>query len=137
MKRNIGIWIDSRQAVIVILNDKTTSLKRIPSNIESRVRIPGESKKYGRFGGQFLTFEKNRLMKKNRQTSQFLKVLVKEILPCDALVIFGPSNMKKILEKEVLKNIQLASKLQGVCNAELLTDNQMIAWVKKFYKSNS
>lgn len=133
MKRNVGIWIDSKQAIIVNLKGGQETLKKIPSNIDFRVREPGETKKYGRFGGQYLTYEKNRLMKKNLQTSQFLKTLIKEIIHCDSIVIFGPSKMKKIFEKEILKNMQLAKKLKGVYNSDLITENQMKAWVRKFY----
>jgi hypothetical protein len=134
MKRNIGIWIDSKHAVIITLVNEQVALKKIESNIEFRVRIPGEAKKFGRFGGQYLTYEKNRLMRKTHQTNQFLRSLIKEIISCDAVVIFGPSNMKKMLEKEILKTANLTNKLQGVYNAELMTDNQMKAWVRDYYK---
>lgn len=134
MKKNIGIWIDTKQAVIVKLSNDTHSIKKIDSTIETRERVEGESKKYGRFGGQYLTFEKNRLHRKNEQTNQYMKSLLKEIDNCDNVVIFGPSNMKKILEKEIKGNMQIADKLSGVSNSEHMTENQMVAWVKDFYK---
>jgi len=134
MKKNIGIWIDTKHAVIVKLSNNTHSIKKIDSTIETRERVEGESKKYGRFGGQYLTFEKNRLHRKNEQTNQYMKSLLKEIDTCDSVVIFGPSNMKKILEKEIKGNMQIADKLSGVSNSEHITENQMVAWVKDFYK---
>jgi len=135
MKKNIGIWIDTKQAVIVKLSDNLDhSLKKIDSNIETRERVDGETSKYGRFGNQYLTYEKNRKNRKNEQTNVYMKNLIKEVQDCEKVVLFGPSNMKKIFEKEIKKNIQIADKLVGVSNAELLTDNQMVAWVKDFYK---
>ncbi|WP_299525302.1 hypothetical protein [uncultured Lutibacter sp.] len=134
MKKNIGIWIDTKQAVIIKLSNDTHSVKVIESNIETRERIDGESKKYGRFGGQFMTFEKNKLNRKIEQTNQYVKNLLKEVEKCESVVLFGPSNMKNILEKELKSNMQLADKLIGVSNSTLLTENQMVAWVKDFYK---
>ena len=134
MKKNIGIWIDTKQAVIIKLLNDTHSVKVIESNIETRERIDGESKKYGRFGGQFMTFEKNKLNRKIEQTNQYVKNLLKEVENCDSVVLFGPSKMKTIFEKELKSNMQLANKLIGVSNSKLLTENQMVAWVKDFYK---
>ena len=137
MKKNIGIWIDTKQAVIIELLDKDHAVKIIESNIETRERIPGETKKFGRFGGQYLAFEKNKLNRKNEQTNQFIKNLLKEAHNCDSIVLFGPSRMKNIFEKELKNNIQLADKLLGVSSSKLLTENQMVAWVKDFYKKTA
>ena len=134
MKKNIGIWIDTNQAVIIRLSNSSHTIKRIDSNIETRERVSGESKKFGRFGNQYLTYEKNRLNRRNEQTSQYMKTLLKEINNCDAIVLFGPSRMKRILEKEIKNNMLISNKLVGVSNSALLTENQMVAWVKDFYK---
>ena len=133
MKKNIGIWIDTKQAVVIKLSNSTHSIKKIESNIETRERVPGESKKYGRFGNQYITYEKNRLNRRNEQTKYFLKNLLKEIENCESVVILGPSNMKNNFAKEIKNNMQFSNKLAGIANSNLLTENQMIAWVKKFY----
>ena len=135
MEKNIGIWIDTSQAVIVELLNGEHTIKTIESNIETRERIPGESKKYGRFGGQYLTYEKNRENKKIAQTNQFLKILLQEIENCEAIVLFGPSIMKTIFEKEIKNNLNTIHKLVGVFDADSMTENQVVAWVKDFYKN--
>ena len=135
MKKNIGIWIDTKQAFIIeIFNKDQHSIKKIESNIELKKRFDGENSKQGRFGNQYLTYEKNRLNRKNEQTNQYMKTLIKEVDNCDAIVLFGPSNMKKIFEKEIKNNFQIANKLTGVSNSGLITENQMVAWVKDYYK---
>lgn len=134
MKKNIGIWIDSKQAFIINLSNGKHTIKTIESNIEFRERVEGESKKFGRFGGQYITYEKNRENKQMFQTNEFIKNLLKELSSCDSFVIFGPSKMKKILKKEIKNNMLLAPKLLGVFKSEQLTENQMVAWVKDYYK---
>ena len=136
MKKTIGIWIDTKQAFIVRLSNNNHTIKIIKSNINTRERVPGESKKFGRFGGQYMTFEKNKLNRKNEQTNLFIKNLLKEVHSCDYLVVFGPSKMKNIFKKEIQTNIILTPKLAGVFNADSLTENQMVAWVKDFYNKN-
>jgi len=133
MKKNIGIWIDSNQAIIVKLSNNTHTLKKIESLIETRERVPGETKKYGRFSGQYITYEKNRKNRRNEQANSFFKNLVKEVTNCDSIVLFGPAKMKNLFEKEIKKNMQIADKLVGVYNSDSLTENQIVALVKNFY----
>lgn len=135
MKQHIGIWIDTKHAVIIKLEKNNHSIKKIESHIDTRLRIEGESKRYGRFGNQYLTYEKNRKNKRTLQTHKFIKSLFKEIIHCDSFVIFGPSTMKKELKKEINHNILFANKLSGVYKSELMTDNQMVAWVKNHFKN--
>jgi len=137
MRKNIGIWIDTKQAFIIKVTNSNHSIKKIESNIETRERVPGESKKYGRFGGQYMTFEKNKLNRRNIQTKKFFKQLLKEILNCDNVVLFGPSKMKKLFKKEIKSNMQVKDKLIGVYKSELLTENQLVAWVKDFYNKTT
>lgn len=135
MKKNIGIWLDSKQAFIINLSNENHTIKTIESNIEFRERVEGESKKFGRFGGQYITYEKNRENKQAFQTNEFIKNLLKELTNCDSFVIFGPSKMKKILKKEIKNNMLLAPKLLGVFKSDQLTENQMVAWVKDYFKT--
>lgn len=133
MKNNIGIWIDTHQAVLIKLSNGDQTVKTIESHIDTKVRTPEESKKYGRFGGRYITYEKNWANKKIQQTNHFLKKLLTEIEDCDAVVLFGPSIMKTIFEKEIKNNINLIGQLFGVFDADSMTENQMVAWVKDFY----
>lgn len=134
MKNNIGIWIDTHQAVVIKLSNGKHSVKIIESNIDAKVRTPEESKKYGRFGGRYLTYEKNWENIKLAQTQAFLKILLNEIEDCDAVVLFGPSILKTIFEKEIKNDLNLIGKLVGVFDADAMTENQILAWVKDFYK---
>ena len=133
MKKQTGIWLDHEKATIITLNRNRYKLNTIESDIVTKERTDGETKKYGRFGDQALSQEKHRERRIKEQTSNYLKNLMKEINDVDELVLFGPANMKKELEKHIHKDTTLASKLKAVVSADSMTDNQMVAWVKKFY----
>ena len=135
MKKNIGIWIDFKQAFIITLQNNEHFIENVQSGIEFRERIEGETKKYGRFGGQYITYEKNRENKKSQQTAEYLKILLTKLNDSTSILIFGPSKMKKILKKEIKNNLLLSSKLVGVFKSGQLTENQLIAYVKDFYNT--
>lgn len=135
MKKNVGIWLDTRQAVIIVLSNGEHAVRTIESNIDTSVHTPEESKKYGRFEGHYTTYEKNWANKKQAQTYEFLKTLLNEIEDSDAVVLFGPSIMKTIFEKEIKNNLNLVGKVAGVYDTASMTKNQMVARVKDFYKN--
>lgn len=135
MKKQTGIWLDHEKATIITLDINDYKLTTIESDIVTRDRIDGETKKYGRFGDQSLSQEKHKERRIKEQTSNYLKNLLSEIKDVDELVLFGPANMKKELEKHILNDTNLSSKLKTVVSADSMTENQMVAWVKKFYQS--
>lgn len=135
MKKQTGIWLDHEKATIITLDRDKYKLNTIESGIVFRERTEGETKKYGRFGDQSLSPEKHKERRIKEQTSKYLKNILSEIKGVDELVLFGPANMKKELEKLILNDTTLASKLKAVVPADSMTENQMVAWVKRFYLS--
>jgi hypothetical protein len=134
MEKQTGIWLDKEKAIIINLMEGKHSIKRLRSEITTRERFPGESKKFGRFGNQFLSMEsKKRNMAKN-QTNEYLKNIINEIRYVDKLVLFGPAEMKNQLEKAILSDNRVSNKLISVESADNMTENQLVAWVKNYYK---
>lgn len=133
-KQYVGVWIDSKNAMIITISDKGQMIKKIDSGIETRIREEGEKNKISKLGGQSLDLGKKKLFKKKDQQSNFFKNVIEEINHADSFVLFGPSSMKYNLGKEIHKNIELSGKIDGVETADSMTENQMYAWVRDFYK---
>ena len=136
MEKKTGIWLDKEQAIIINLSPGKHHIKYLESNITTRERFPGEGKNFGRFGKQFLSLEsKKRNMIKN-QSDEYLKNIIDEVKYTDKLVLFGPAEMKTHLEKAIQGNNLVSEKLVGVEPADNMTENQLIAWVKDYYKES-
>lgn len=129
-----GVWIDLKKAILVNLHSDKKEVKTILSAIEPNERTPGESKDFVRFGNQFSNLEKQKENRLNNQTKEYLNHVLEELGHSDEFVIFGPAGMKHELEKLVLKNRDLSTKLKGVKTADSMTDNQTAAWVVDFFK---
>jgi len=137
MEKQTGIWLDKEKAIIINLKEGTHSIKYLESSITTRERFQGEGKRFGRFGNQFLSMEsKKRNMVKN-QSEEYLKNIINEIKSVDMLVLFGPAEMKTHLEKAIRNNSQISKKLVAVEPADNMTENQLVAWVKDYYKKLS
>jgi hypothetical protein len=134
MKKQTGIWIDTKKAVIVSLTENNHEVKTIPSSIQGRERITGETRAFSRFGFQFLDFAKKKKNRLANEKREYLKTVVAEIKNATEIVLFGPSGMKIELEKFIQDDTVLASRLRAVETADSMTENQMVAWVKNHYQ---
>ena len=47
MKKNVGVWIDHRKAVIVLLTDGGEEISEIASNVGKHVRFSGDQSEDG------------------------------------------------------------------------------------------
>lgn len=134
MKKQTGVWLDKEKAIIINLSEGNHTIKHIESNINIRERIPGEGKKFGRFGSQFLSLENKKKNRVKKQTAKYyLKKIVLEIKNSDEIVLFGPAEMKTELKKMIFENNKISSKLVAVKTADSMTENQLVAWVKEYY----
>ena len=135
MKVQTGIWIDTQQAVIVTLHDKEEHSREVlESGISSRERVPGETKDFGRFGDQYLDPEHKKEHRLEQQKKDYFKALAERVKGTAELVLFGPAGMKIAFEKYIRENRTLADKLLAVETTDSMTENQIAAWVKDFYR---
>ncbi|MCD2259626.1 hypothetical protein [Psychroserpens luteolus] len=135
MKRT-GIWLDKDKALIVTIEKEQETLQTIPSNIE-HYRIHGGSGTRFKGGPQDVVQDSKYLEREKHQLKQYFKTIVDEIKDTDALVIFGPAGTNEKFSEELQKNYKpLGTKIKGVQKADSMTDNQVKAWVRDFFKSN-
>ncbi|HEY8661059.1 MAG TPA: hypothetical protein VIL78_18650 [Hanamia sp.] len=134
MKKQIGVWINLKKAVITSLEENNHEIKTIYSSIEGRERIPGEKKAFTRFGNQVLEFGKKKQNRLANEKKEYLKKVLNELKGADEIVLSGPAGMKTELEKLIQDDTDLSSRLKGVETTDRMTENQIVAWVKKYFE---
>ena len=131
--KKAGIWLDQKEAKVITLADDSEEIKTIYSQIETRERIPGESKIYGRFGKQYLNDEKTKEIKIDAQLKRYLNEVIQTLEDKDELMIFGPGKTKKELEKLIRNHPRMYARLKEIRIAKQMTENQKVAYVKDFF----
>src|SRR5688572_3188044 len=91
MKKQIGLWIDHRKAIIVVIKDGQEEIKKIKSNMEKDVRFKGE-------GGEG---EDVRDRQFQNHLNSFYDEVVAYIRDADMIQVFGPGEAKGELEKRL------------------------------------
>ena len=134
--KNVGIWIDKREAKIVSIEAGNESLNTIMSDIED-FHPSGGSGTSLKGGSQDVVQDSKYLEREKQQLAEFFKDIVLFIKGADAIVIFGPSQTGKKLYNELLeKHSPFHHKIISIEKADNMTDNQIIAWVRNYYISD-
>ena len=132
--KNIGIWLDKNQAHIVVLENNNEILKTIPSNIE-HFKVHGGSGTRLKGGPQDVVQDSKYLEREKHQFKSYFNEIISEIKDAENIVIFGPAEAKIKFKKELEENHKhIDNKVGKVETADSMTNNQVIAWVRGFYK---
>jgi NurA-like 5'-3' nuclease len=135
MKKQTGIWIDSSKAVIVTLENGKEMMSEIASDLENSV-YDTDGEKGSFFGNQHVNSEKTFDERKKNHMKSYLTEIMEFVHQSDELYIFGPAEAKTKLEQRInAENATIASKLKAVETSDSMTNNQIIAQVKKFYST--
>jgi len=134
MKTQIGIWIDKSKAQVI---SPEKIIKTIYSEFDPKPRIDPQKREFGRFGKQVISTENSDQNRFKQQELDFLKNVMNSCKNMEGLLIFGPAYMKNRLHKliqndHLLKNISI-----HIVTAQKMTDNQLVAFVKKHFKTNN
>ena len=133
--KNVGVWIDQKEAnIITVADEDAIKTKTIYSDVETRIRVEGEKKQFGRFGDQYLVDEKGKKNRIEEYTNRYLNRVVEELKSADQIMVFGPAQTKKRLEKLLFEDAGLTQKLREIKVSDNMTDNQKIAYVKDYFK---
>lgn len=133
--KKTGIWLDKDKALIVTLENDKETLNTVMSNVE-HYRPHGGSGTRFKGGPQDVVQDSKYLDREKQQLKQYYKSLASKIKDTDALVIFGPADTNEKFSKELHKNHKhLSTKIKGVKKADSMTENQVKAWVRDFFKS--
>lgn len=123
MKKQIGLWIDHRKAVIVIITDEGEEIKKITSNMEKHIRFTNGN------GSEEGSSEDVRDRQFGNHLNDYYDEVVAAIRGADSVQIFGPGEAKGELEKR-LEHEGLKAHIFAVETVDKMTDRQVSAKVR-------
>ena len=127
MKTKVGLWMDHRKAVIVIVSDQGQETKQIESDMEKHVRFSGGSRSE-QGGGED---------QQDRQFTGHLNAYYDEVIAhlrdAESFLIFGPGEAKGELEKR-LASKGLSGRIVGIETVDKMTDRQIAAKVRQHFR---
>ena len=132
MKKEIGLWIDHREAIIVILTDGGEEIKHITSNNGKHIRYSGSSHSKTPEGSKEVTSEDQRDRKFGNHLNKFYDEIIASIRGADSIQIFGPGEAKGELEKRI-EHEGLKARILAIETVDKMTDRQISAKVREHF----
>jgi len=132
MDRNVGLWIDHRQAYLIRNGAKKVEV--IPSNVKPRAHYTGGSRIGGAYN-QNLDSELRHNDHYKLQLDKYYAQVIQFLRSADSILIMGPGEAKLEFKKVLQKHNDLRRRLLKVESADKMTPNQMIAHVRSFFEN--
>ncbi|WP_269240931.1 hypothetical protein [Flavobacterium limnophilum] len=135
MEKQVGIWIDSKKAIIVTLDGKKEErITEIDSEVENSVYHNKEGNK-GTFSGSHHGDSETKFdNRKKEELNYYLKSVMNQINKPAYLYIFGPGETKTKLEQKIHDDKSLGkTNLKAVETSDNMTLNEIVAKVRDFY----
>jgi hypothetical protein len=130
MKTKVGLWMDHRKAVIVVVTDKGEEIKLIVSKVEKQLRRSGGSPLKGPYEAQQVPADDSH----EREFTGHLNIYYDAVIAClrdaEAVLIFGPGEAKGELEKR-MERAELGGRIVGIETVDRMTDRQIAAKVRQ------
>jgi len=123
MKKGIGLWIDHRKAVVVLISNEGEKITEITSDMEKHVRFAEGATMAG-------SSEDVRDRHFGNQLNTFYDAVIAVIRDGDSIQIFGPGEAKGELKKR-LESQGLGGRIVGVETVDKMTDRQIAARVRE------
>jgi hypothetical protein len=132
MKKEVGLWIDHRKAVIVVIADQEEVKTTIMSKVE---------KQPGRYGGVRSTtsYESQQVPADDSRERKFtghLNIYYDAVIACirdaESILIFGPGEAKGELKKR-LERDKLGGRIVGIETVDKMTDHQIGVKVRQYF----
>ncbi len=134
MKKEVGLWIDHREAIIVILTDGGEEIMHRISSSGKHIRYSGSSHTDTPEGLKEVTSEDQRDRKFGNILNKFYDEVIASIRDADTIQIFGPGEAKGELEKR-LEHEGLKAHILAIETVDKMTDRQISAKVRERFST--
>ena len=126
MKKQAGLWIDHRKAVIVIVTEDGEEIKEITSNMEKHVRFTGGT------ASEDGSAEDMRDRQFGNHLNSYYDGVIAWIRDVESIQIFGPGEAKGELKKR-LKDKGFRGRIIPVETMDKMTYRQIAAKVREHF----
>ncbi|MDB6025651.1 MAG: hypothetical protein JWM68_1874 [Verrucomicrobiales bacterium] len=131
MKTNAGLWIDHREAIIVVLSQAGEETKRVQSSVEKQLRRSGEPST-GSFDAQKVPADDSRERAYTGHLAHYYDEIVAYLHDAGSIVIFGPGEAKGELKKRFEKHKNETRTIE-IETADKMTEPQVMAHVRHHF----
>ena len=131
VKAEAGLWVDHREAVVVVLSKTGEQTKRISSSVESQPRRAGDPAT-GRFEYQAVASDDSRQREYTGHLARYFDEIISHLRDAGAILIFGSGEAKGELKKRFEKE-KPGAHIVTMETTDKMTERQIVAHVRHYF----
>lgn len=135
MQKKAGVWVDHRQAIVILLSHQNTETRLIESGSEKQLRRTGDSPLKGPYEAQSVPADDSQEAKLTGSLNTFYDEVSTCLTEADSILLFGPGEAKGELHKR-MANHNLEKRIVGIETTDKMTEKQIVAKVKQYFHFN-
>jgi hypothetical protein len=132
MKTRVGLWIDHRKALIVVVTDQGEEIRLIVSKVQKQPRRSGDSPLKGRYESLQVGADDSRQRTLTGHLKLYYDAVMAGIGDAESILIFGPGEAKGELKKCLERN-NLGGRVVSVETVDKMTNPQIAAKVREYF----
>ncbi len=129
---NAGVWIDHRQAWVVVLIPGGEHTTVIPSHVEKHAERGGDSPLHGSYEARQVPADDRRQRALTGELNVYYDAVVAALRNHGRLLIFGPGEAKGELHAWLVHR-KLGDRIAGIETEGQMTERQVVAKVRTFF----
>jgi len=136
VRRAVGLWIDHRKAVIVVVTDQGETTSLILSRVEKQLGRYAGVRSTARYESQQVPADDRQERRFTAQLATYYDAVVACIGAADSILIFGPGEAKVELRRRLEKSTR-GGRIVGIETIDKMTDRQIAAKVWQHFSDGA
>lgn len=133
--KQIGVWMDKKEAYVVSVSDGKSEMKNVVSDLEF-FNPKGGSRSKTRWGPQQVVHDSRYTERENHQLREYYDTLAEELRDAESIVLYGPAGTNADFKKRLDEaHPDIGNKVQDVLTVDSMTSNQVKALILDYFKS--
>jgi hypothetical protein len=130
-----GVWLDHREAVIVMTGAPDEHSVRVLSNVEKHPLRTGDSPLKGAYESRQVPADDKRQRALTGELNHYYDAIIAAMGDAQSLLIFGPGEAKGELKRR-LESKGLGSRVAAIETVDKMTDLQIGAKVRQYFSAS-
>ena len=133
INKNVGIWLDTRKAYIMTIDNNGEELETITSDVDESTPKGG----YGKvpFHQQDARSEKHHLERKKQQTDDYFEAIMDRIEDAEQILLLGPAETRIHLGKKISGSHRIKGMIVDNLALDSLSENQILAEIRNYFSA--
>jgi stalled ribosome rescue protein Dom34 len=132
MNKKVGVWIDHKEAVLVMYKDEFEEVRLIHSNVERHRSRSSSISHEGSYESQAVKADDSQQRRFTGKLNIYYDAVIDYIHDAERILILGPGEAKGELMKRLERKVHTHPYV-SLITASKMTQHQIVAYIREYY----